>query len=369
MHTVVYDHQTFSLQEFGGISRYFCELASRVHCADDFAARVIAPLHLNRYLPICPVPQTGVQMRLRFRGYGRVCQAANSMLSPLLTRAYSPSLIHRTYYSPPTRRSRVPVILTVFDMIHELFPDNFTATDSVIRNKPSCVSAADHIICISESTANDLVRLFRVPRAKISVIYLGYSEVFARPAPVGEMPPHSRPYILYVGHRHGYKNFGTALRAYAASARLSKEFDLVTFGGPAYSAEEQTMMDSLPLRRGSVIRLVGSDADLARAYRHARAFVYPSQYEGFGIPPLEAMSCGCVVACSNASSIPEVVGHAALSFDPNDVDAARQALEESCFSEGTRARLLARGAARVREFTWDRCADETVAVYRKVIAS
>lgn len=183
------------------------------------------------------------------------------------------------------------------------------------------------------------------------------------------MAPHGRPYILYVGHRDGYKNFHTALLAYATSTRLATEFDLVAFGGPAFSTDEQAMIASLSLRPSSVVRLGGSDTELARAYRHARALVYPSRYEGFGIPPLEAMSCGCVVACSNASSIPEVVGDAALSFDPNDIDAARQALEESCFSEDTRARLLARGAIRVRELTWDRCARETIAAYRKVISS
>lgn len=369
MTSIVYDFQTFSLQTYGGISRYFCELASRVHCSADFTARVVAPLHLNAYLPDCPVPQSALHVPLNFRGRGRVCRVTNRLLSPLFTWAYSPSLVHRTYYSPPAKRSRVPVVLTVFDMIHELFPDNFEADDPVVRNKLACVSAADHVICISESTANDLVRLFDVPRTKISVTYLAHSKVFAQSAPVGETSPHCRPYVLYVGHRRDYKNFNTALQAYASSAQLTADFDLVTFGGPSFSVEERAMIEKLSPRPGSVVRVEGSDADLARAYRHARTFVYPSLYEGFGIPPLEAMSSNCVVACSNASSIPEVVGDAALLFDPNDVDAVRQALEESCFNEETRARLLACGTERIREFSWDRCARETVATYRQVIGA
>jgi len=369
MRTIVYDHQVFSLQEYGGISRYFCELAPRVHRGGEFTARVVAPVHMNAYLPNCPVPRSALHLPLRFRGRWLVCRAANAILSPLLISASSPSLVHRTYYYPLTTRSRVPIVLTVHDMIHELFPDDFAADDPVARNKRACVSAADHVICVSESTANDLVRLCGVPRTKISVIYLGHSDVFAQPASPGEVAPHCRPYMLHVGRRSGYKNFRNALHAYATSARLATELDFVAYGGPAFSADEQAMIASLSLRPGSVVRLAGPDADLARAYRHARVFVYPSQYEGFGIPPLEAMSSGCVVACSNASSLPEVVGDAALLFDPNDVDAARQALEESCFSEETRARLRARGAARVREFTWDRCARETVAAYRRVIGS
>lgn len=368
MRTIVYDHQVFSFQTYGGISRYFCELASRVHRSGDFTARVVAPLHVNAYLPGFPVPQSALRVPLRFRGIGRVCRAANAMLSPWLTSACSPSLVHRTFYFPPTR-SRVPVVLTVHDMIHELFPNHFAPHDAVVRNKRVCVSAADHLLCVSENTANDLVRLFDVQRAKITVTHLGCSDVFSRPAPSDEVAPHGHPYILYLGDRGGYKNFHTALLAYATSVRLATEFDLVAFGGRAFSADEQAMIASLSLRPGSVVRLDGADADLARAYRHARVFVYPSQYEGFGIPPLEAMSSGCVVACSNASSLPEVVGDAAQLFDPNDVDAARQALEESCFSEETRARLRALGAARVREFTWDRCARETVAAYRQVIGS
>lgn len=367
MPTVVFDHQTFVAQEFGGISRYFCELASRVHGLDGFQAKVVAPLHLNAYLPNCAVPKAAVRLNGKFRGRGRLCQVVNAALAPTLTRMSCPSLIHRTYYAPQPRVGDVPVVLSVFDMIHELFPENFAADDAVIRSKRGSVSAADHLICISQSTASDLVRLFDVPRSKISVIYLGYSEVFAEPAPQDESSPHDRPYLLYVGQRNGYKNFSTALRAYAASRLLREAFDLVVFGGPALSAEEHALIASLSLRPGRVVRMGGFDRDLARAYRHARAFVYPSKYEGFGIPPLEAMSSGCVVASSNASSIPEVVGDAAVTFDPSDIDDTRLALERACLDDTTRQQLLAAGAHRVREFSWDRCARETVAAYRKVI--
>jgi glycosyltransferase involved in cell wall biosynthesis len=333
----------------------------------DFQAKVVAPLHLNAYLPDCTVPQAAVRLNGKFRGRGRLCQVVNAALAPALTRMSRPSLIHRTYYEPLPRVGDVPVVLSVFDMIHEIFPENFATDDAVIRSKRGSVNEADHLICISHSTANDLIRLFDVPRSKISITYLGYSDVFARLAPQGESSPHARPYLLYVGQRNGYKNFDTALRAYAASRPLRETFDLVVFGGPALSAEEHVLIASLSLRPGSVVRMSGSDNDLARVYRHAQAFVYPSKYEGFGIPPLEAMSSGCVVASSNASSIPEVVGDAAVTFEPSDIDDTRLALERACFDDATRKQLLAAGGERVREFTWDRCARETVAAYRKVM--
>lgn len=371
MHNIIYDHQTFIAQEFGGISRYICELAARVHRIQGFSARVVAPLHRNAYLPNTPVPQSAMRVPVRFRGESRVYRVINEALSPALTAAASPSLIHQTYYSPlATRKSHTPIVLTVFDMIHELFPDNFPPTDPIVRCKAACVAAADHVLCISQSTANDLMRLFGVPAEKISITYLAYSDIFAQTSVTNEVPPHVRPYVLYVGHRRGYKNFETALRAYSSSARLRQEFDLVTFGGPAsFSATEQATMANLSLRAGSVVRLGGSDEALARAYRHARAFIYPSRYEGFGIPPLEAMASGCVTVCSDSSSIPEVVGDAGLLFNPEDVDEARQALEDACFDEALRAQLLTRGSARVREFSWDRCALETVAAYRQTIGA
>jgi glycosyltransferase involved in cell wall biosynthesis len=367
MPTVVFDHQTFVEQEFGGISRYFCELASRVHGLEGFRAKVVAPLHLNAYLPDCAAPQAAVRLNGAFRGRRQLCQAVNAALAPALTRLSRPSLIHRTYYGPQSRVGDLPVVVSVFDMIHELFPESYAADDAVIRGKRACVEAADHLICISGSTANDLMRLFDVSRSKISVTHLSCSDVFARPAAHGESSPHARPYVLYVGQRDGYKNFGTALRAYAASGALREAFDLVVFGGPKLSPEEHASFSGLSLRPGSVVRIGGSDHDLARAYRHARAFVYPSKYEGFGIPPLEAMSAGCVVAASNASSIPEVVGNAAVTFDPSDIDDTRRALERACLDDTARQQLRTAGAQRVGQFSWDRCARETVAAYRQLV--
>ncbi len=367
MPTVVFDYQTFVAQEFGGISRYFCELASRIHGLDGFQAKVIAPLHLNAYLPECDVPKAAVRLNGNFRGRGRLCQAVNALLAPALTRMSSPSLIHRTYYANQPRMGDVPVVLSVFDMIHELFPENFAVDDVVIRNKRESINAADHLICISHSAANDLVKLFDVPPSKISVIYQGYSDVFVQHGPLGESSPRDRPYLLYVGQRDGYKNFDTALRAYAASHRLCETFDFVLFGGPEFSVREHELIASLSLRPHSVVRMSGSDKELARAYRHAQAFVYPSKYEGFGLPPLEAMSSGCVVASSNVSSIPEVVGDAAISFDPSDIDDMRLALERACFDDTMRQQLIVAGANRIREFSWDRTARETAAAYHKVI--
>ena len=172
MHSVVYDHQAFSLQRYGGVSRYICELATRVHRASDFTARIVAPVHFNSYLPDCPVPQTAMYLRKLWKT-GPLYRAANNLLSPILMRASAPSLIHRTYFAPLAKPVDVPVILTVFDMIHELFPASFSAGDVTRRNKRVSVERADHILCISECTANDLTRQLDLP-------FLDLQETFTR---------------------------------------------------------------------------------------------------------------------------------------------------------------------------------------------
>ncbi len=366
---IVYDGQIFSLQQYGGISRYICELASRVHRLDGYQACVTAGVHFNVHLNQAAVPRLGAFVPLKLPRTGRVYRAMNSLWATRLIRSARPSLVHRTYYSGSSKRPiESPVVLTVHDMIHEIFPAAFSPRDPTSRNKRLSVANADHIVCVSQSTARDLTRIFDVDPTRISVTHLGYADAFATP-PVGtsDRSPHARPYLLYVGHRGGYKNFETALQAYARSSLLRNEVDLMVFGGPPFSAPELSKFDSLGLRRGSVSRHVGSDRELARAYRHARALVYPSRYEGFGIPPLEAMASGCPVACAATSSLPEVVGAAALLFDPMDEDAVAAAMETTATDEAVRRHLIAAGRERASKFSWDRCAADTVAAYRRVL--
>ena len=165
---------------------------------------------------------------------------------------------------------------------------------------------------------------------------------------------------LHINH---YKNFRTAVAAaYATSGRLQQAFDFVAFGGGPISATELTWFRECGLRADAIVQMFGNDA-----YRHAPAFVYPSLYEGFGIPPPEAITSGCLVACADRSSIPEVVGQAALRFDPEDIHAVSVALECIAFDDDLHARLRIADQGHAQRFPWDRCAAETVAVYRPLL--
>jgi glycosyltransferase involved in cell wall biosynthesis len=164
--------------------------------------------------------------------------------------------------------------------------------------------------------------------------------------------------------RSGYKNFANFLKAVSNSPRLMRTFKIAAFGGGAFAPSELAWMEALGFEPGQVVQFSGADALLGRFYRQARALVYPSRYEGFGIPPLEAMARACPVICSNASSIPEVVGSAGAFFSPDSVDDIQSTLESVVFSDSHTESLKALGSERIRQFSWARCAEETRAVYR-----
>jgi glycosyltransferase involved in cell wall biosynthesis len=368
--TVAYDHGVFSLQQVGGISRYFCELAPRVEQEPGWRSTIVAPLHFNEHLARSGTRRIGLHLRMLVPRTTRLYRAANAVLTPALLAALNPDIVHRTYYTAAPRPRRGRLVITVFDMIHELFAPHFPADDPVREHKRRCVEAADHVICISHSTADDLMRLLDVPADKISVTHLGFSDAFAAAHDSDVAPIATAPYLLYVGQRNGYKNFESVLRAYASSARLAADFDLLAFGGGAFTAAETAHIDSMPgLRAGAVRQVGGGDARLAAAYRQAHAFVYPSLYEGFGIPPLEAMSCGCPVLCSSTSSLPEVVGDAGCYFDPTSDESIREALERLCYDRDLRQAMIAAGFAQRQRFSWDRCAGETLNAYRQVLTA
>ncbi len=365
---IIYDHQIFLAQKYGGISRYFSELANHIANEKSAEVTIISPVYVNAYLASrSPKVQVAGFKMPAIRFTGRIYRAINRALEGPLVHWFKPDLVHETYYaSAPAKPRRYKIVLTVHDMIHELFPEDFSTNDSTRNCKASAVARADHIICISEHTRRDLIRILGVPHEKTSVIHHGFS---LRPTGARVDPPVRRPFLLYVGARGGYKNFASLLRAYAASGRLMKDFDLLAFGGGPINAKEAELIRQLGIAPENLRQLQGGDDVLEGLYRRAAAFVYPSLYEGFGIPPLEAMSYDCPVVCSNASSIPEVVGDAAMLFDPNSTEDFGQALSAVLNDDGLRQELIEKGRARTKEFSWAKCAQQTTAVYEQVLSS
>jgi glycosyltransferase involved in cell wall biosynthesis len=365
---IVYDHNVFAWQRYGGISRYFCELALRLSKSSQRRVRIVAPLYSNRYLAgarrqlgVCGVYVPDISIG------SRAVRIANRALVQTALSLMRPDLIHETYYSASAYRlTGARTIVTVFDMIHELFPDLYAPDDRTSDAKRQAVERADHVICISEQTRTDLLARWPIAGEKVSVIHLGTSLVEQGGA---ELPARLRgtEYLLYVGPRGHYKNFARLLQAFASSRELRERFTLLAFGGGEFSSEELALHRKLGLDAQSVLHESGDDDMLQALYRHAVLLVYPSLYEGFGIPPLEAMSLDCPVVCSAAGSLAEVVGDAAVTFDPTSVESIRAAIERTAGDAQTRAALIQKGRERQRLFSWDTCAAQTLAVYEKVL--
>ena len=361
---VVYDYQIFSKQRYGGISRYFCELAKGMASNENFDVKILAGAYINEYL--CTAPSNlGVGIKIpKIQRTGKVIEQANILFSKFWLQSYSINILHETFYAPQSLApSNAKKVLTVYDMIFEkLYPDDY-----VNKLKEMAVCRADHIICISESTRDDLLNLISIDPDKVSVIYLGHSPGNDLPEQQLHEQPLDAPYILYVGDRYGYKNFSGLLQAYANSEQLNKDFKLVCFGGPPLFSEELSRAHQLGMTEGSLLHFSGSDALLKQFYQGASAFVYPSMYEGFGIPPLEAMSLSCPVICSNTSSIPEVVGNAAELFDPNNIESIAAAMEKVLYSTECSEHLKSLGHERIKLFPWEKCVKQTQEVYLSLL--
>ena len=363
---IAYDYQIFGWQEYGGISRYFFELANHIALSKTAEVALISPLFVNSYVRAASDELRVIGHRMpAIRRTGRIYRALNRTLAIPFMWRFSPDIVHETYYSDARLAPRnCKVVLTVFDMIHERFPESFPAWDTTSKEKSAAVERADHIVCISENTRRDLIELFRVPPEKTSVVYLGFTLTHASSLPSVKA---GRPYLLYVGNRGGYKNFEGLLRAYAAESILRNGFELLAFGGGVFSAKECELISSLGLSEEQVTQVGGSDQRLAELYRNAAVFVYPSLYEGFGIPPLEAMSFDCPVACSNSSSIPEVVGDAAMLFDPLSIESIGKAVLELVQDQALCKAFVERGRERIKFFSWQSCAQQTAAIYRSLL--
>jgi glycosyltransferase involved in cell wall biosynthesis len=358
---VLYDHQIFQAQKHGGISRYFYEIISRVAHTPDVSASLFQGFHISDY---CFEKQRsqfesyfGV-CRPRIPATGKVFSAVNQSLFRTFVARNAPDVYHATYYEDPVPALRAKRVVTVHDMIHEIFPENFPR-DRTAEHKRIAVQKADQIIAVSESTKRDLIRILGTPPEKIRVIYHGNS----LRSPGGEDVPVTGPYVLFVGSRSIYKNFDRLLQAFARSERMKKDFQLVCFGGPPFRSQESQRIEELRLH-GRVVQRFGSDTALAALYKHALFFIFPSLYEGFGLPILEAMFYGCPVLSSKTSSLPEVAGDAARFFNPEIVECITEAMEDITYNSEKRAALAERGPKQEAKFSWDRCAQETAATYK-----
>jgi len=361
---VYFDHQIFSMQRFGGISRYFANIYSYLNSHGHPDCKLLVLYSRNHYiqdlkLPLPPfLGETFLKKQHKLERW-------NKKYSRQMIRKNDFDLLHPTYYHPYfLTKLKKPFVLTVHDMIHELFPEYFSPHDHFVPFKRATITKADHIIAISQSTKNDLQQIFNIPEHKITVVYHGYMENHQE-EDLSFTPPF-QDYILYVGDRGtGYKNFSRFVRA--VQPLLDRyNINLICTGGGDWGAAERELL----LRAGIQDRtkqIAATEAQLNTLYQKAIAFVFPSLYEGFGFPILEAFKNNCPVISSNTSCFKEVGGDAAAYFDPYQQEEMTQVIESVINSSDKAAQLRNRGIQQLSKFSMEQCMEGTLDVYKKLI--
>lgn len=273
---------------------------------------------------------------------------------------HCPSTTADTYFLDYIKEK--PFVLTVHDMVSELFfaPNNFQT-----RVKMKLLPLASHVVTISQKSKEDLMRIMNVPEEKISVIYHG------APSVISTIPPRliDNPYFLYVGKRAGYKNFNQTLVDFSLFAKDYPEVKLIATGAH-FNNEENKMIRDLGLQN-VVSNIFASESELASLYKHAVGFIFPSLYEGFGLPILEAFSYDCPVLLNDTSCFPEIAKDAGIYFhsrpDDNISDLPEKLKMLYTMSSGERQSIIKKGKIRGRDFSWDKASSMLAEVYRKVL--
>jgi len=389
---ILFDHQIFEMQLYGGISRYFYELISKINktkiCEFELSIKYSSNQYLKkdvffgkkikdlrkyaRFLP-----------NIEFKGKGIIYKLLKSVglidFQYLVNENYSINNIkkgnfdvfHPTYYKNYFLNyiKNKPFILTVHDLIPEIFPQYAKDELFFLDSKKILLKKAAKIIAVSQNTKNDIIYYYGIDDKNINVIYHGSSlnnsinfekinPIFLRQIP--------SKYILFVGNRQGYKNFIFFIESVYPLLIKDKSLNIVCAGGNNFSNEELILFNKLKIADRILHVDVNNDI-LKYLYSNALVFVFPSLYEGFGIPILEAFSCNCPVVLSNSSSFPEVAGDAAIYFDLKDKESLTEAIKSIINNDNLRQGLIAKGQNRVKKFSWEKTMKETISVYKSII--
>lgn len=335
------------------------------HYTDNLLATLQRVDHEHEFVSLNwgQVPTMRIDRRLRWQ----------QIELPRHAKSANAQILHVTGFDAP-RFKPCPVVLTVHDLIGALFPKQFPPIARFYWGwwLPHSVRWADAIITDSENTRHDIQRLTGISSNRVTVIPLGVDPRFFEPNTQQDLDDIQRSYdlppefLLYIGTLEPRKGLDTLLSAFSHLA-ADIDIDLVIVGKKGW-ATDPIFQQVTNLGLASRIHFTGyvPDDDLPALYRAADLFVFPSRYEGFGLPPLEAMACSTPVICSNASSLPEVVGDSAITVPPDDVIALTHAIRDVLANPEIQVELKKRGLKRASLFTWDETARKTVKVYENL---
>ncbi|MDW8851197.1 glycosyltransferase family 1 protein [Flavobacterium sp. MMLR14_040] len=371
---IILDSQAFNYQKYGGVSRYYTEIFSVLSRNPD--VEVFIPWFYtkniyykesvlynsrqkkhNFFLELLSKLGISIRKKSKKSNYARTI---NEGLSESNYDLFIP-----TYYDPYFLDyiDNKPFVLTVYDMIHELFPQYFSDADKMAANKLLLIEKATKIIAVSQNTKNDILRIYpHIEEEKIEVVYHGTS------IKINENISTDLPsdYILFVGSRADYKNFIFLVDAIKELLKKDSNLYLVCAGGGNFSKAENDFIKEMGLEN-QIIQKDFEEEELGSFYKNAKCFVFPSLYEGFGIPVLESMACGCPVVLGNHSSFPEVAGKAGVYFDVNSKEDLKIKINNLLENEALRVDFTAKGLEQSKKFNWENAASQCLAVYQKAL--
>ena len=366
---VVYEGGIYDILRVGGIARYFVDIINRM--PDTFEPILMSPE--NGDLPISHPRFTQERIRTQapiklVRKFWR--KAQHRRIEERST-SLCGDLIHWTYYAGlcrrPIQRGSIPSVITVYDFIYEAFPE--LDPSGLHRGwQRQAIESADHILCISQTTYDELCERYPFAASRASVTLLGNSFASVEAEPVSPQVA-SRPFVLFVGRRAGYKNFRVVWEAWQRARNKQPDLDLVVVGPPMKSRERRRLgMAHNP--EGLIHLGAVSDRQLKGLYQASRAFVFPSKMEGFGLPALEAMESGTPVLASSCSALREVIGSTGYYYDADSIDSLTDLLiATGSDSLPDRAEQIHSARQRAAQFSWERTAQQTVQAYTKLLGS
>lgn len=363
---VLYDLQAYSFSPHGGVARIFDELLTRFSQRPDFSGTLF---------PSAPPRRSPPQARnLKVKAFPSI-PVLRHLLRPVEAAYWNAQrldLQHPTFYPPEDRWPKLPAVVHVYDLIHETIAlaDDMPDHAAFLAIKKRWLQRAQRIVCISQATRDELLRLYDLDEKIVRVVPLACGPAFRRldeaeakrlAAPV--LKGVEGPFMLYIGSRQRYKNFHRLLHAFAAWSRF-RDVALVVVGGRP-NASDAAALDLSGAARN--VHFVGhaDDEALNALYNRARFFVYPSLCEGFGIPLLEAMAAGCPIAASDLPVFREIAGGGPDYFDPLSADSMHAAFDRA-LARREDSNFQRQPPAPTRDFRWERCAEETWNLYREI---
>ena len=374
---VLYDLQAFQWTRYSGIPRYFTELISQFRVMDDIDVLLPCAYCMNRgYQNLFPDLMNSIRWKLNDWIIDKSEKIIHKNPTRYLSNVEKKSLqyiddndydvFHPTFFNPYYLKhiQRKPYVLTIHDLSLEIYPElvSLPFAYGTTLNSELVIENAAGFIADSENTKKEFVEYYDIDSYLVDVVYLGPTFNLSTPI-INETD--TQKYLLYVNLRSGRKNFYSFV---AAIKNILKEnnLQLICSGGGSFTQEEIGFFKAHGI--SELVKYVpADDKKLQSLYQNALAFVFPSIYEGFGIPILEAFSCGCPVILSDASCLPEVGGDAVVYFNPKDVVSMRSAVERVVSDEKLRNQMRERGYKQLEKFSWNKCAEETKKVYEKAM--